>query len=99
MLKRPQLLQVSKQSVADLIAGTAATDISAGKTPASLHLNDGDMARLKDRLVVRVRNGLTPEEQAKFDEQAYRDELQFDSNKTVSEITDASQRGQSSALA
>lgn len=54
MLNRAQLLRISKQSVADLIAGTTADDIAAADTPADHHLNDGDMDRLKDRLVVRV---------------------------------------------
>ena len=99
VLARAQLLRISKQSIADLVAGASADDIAAGDTPADHGLNDGDVPRLKDRLTVRVRNGLSANEQAQFKEQDYRNELQFDSSKTVSEITDDSQRGQAAALA
>jgi hypothetical protein len=99
VLDRAQLLKISKQSIADLVAGTSPADIAAGDTPADHGLNDGDVPRLKDRLTVRVRNGLSASEQAQFKEQDYRNELQFDSSKTVSEITDDSQRGQAAALA
>lgn len=99
MLDRPRLLRISKQSIADLVAGTSADDIAAADSPADHNLNNGDMPRLKDRLTVRVRSGLTNSEIARFQEQRYRDELQFDSAKSVSEITDDSQRGQAAALA
>ncbi len=99
MLDRAQLLRISKQSIADLVAGTSADDIAAGDTPADHGLNNGDVPRLKDRVTVRVRNGLNANEQARFKEQDYRNELQFDASTTVSEITDDSQRGQAAALA
>lgn len=99
MLDRPRLLRISKQSIADLVAGTSADDIAAADSPSDHNLNNGDMPRLKDRLTVRVRSGLTNAEMARFQEQRYRDELQFDASKSVSEITDDSQRGQAAALA
>ena len=98
MLDRPRLLRVSKQSVADLVAGTSPDDVAASDTPADHGLNNGDMPRLKDRLTVRVRNALDSAEQDRFREQRYRNQLQFDASKTISEITDDSQRGQAAAL-
>ena len=99
MLDRDQLILVSKRSVAAIVAGKSANDIAVSDTPADHGLNDGDMARVKDRLTVGVRSGLTPAEQAQFKEQRFRNQLQFDSSKSISEITDDSQRGQAAALA
>ena len=99
MLGRDRLLRITKQSIADLVAGLNADKIKASDTPKVHGLDDGDVSRLQDNLFIRVRNGLVPAEQARFDEASYRNELQFDSNATVSDITDDSQRGQGSALA
>jgi hypothetical protein len=99
MLSRAQLLRISKLATADMIVGKNADDIKASDTPADLGLASGDMPSVKDSLTVRVRNGLTNAEQTRFNEQDYRNELQFDSKATISEITDDSEDGQVAALA
>ena len=98
-LNRVRLLRISKQSIADLIAGLNPDDIKADDSPKDHGLGEGDVSSINDNLVVRVRNGLTLAEQTKFVESDFRDQLQFDSTSPVSRITDDSQRGQSAALA
>jgi hypothetical protein len=99
MLERDKLLRISKQSIADLVVDLEAGDIKASDTPKAHGLGDGDVPQINDNLLVRVRNGLTPAEQARFRESRFRNQLQFDSGATVSRITDDSQRGQAAALA
>jgi hypothetical protein len=99
MLNRARLLSISKQSIADLVVGLNSDEIKATDSPKDLGLDDRDVPRINDSLFVRVRNGLTPTEQARFVESDFRDQLQFDSTASVSRITDDSQRGQSAALA